>query len=81
MTLQQEAIQLINRMPDENIRAIIGVLHVMNPKPVNNKENDRMEALKWMRDMHEKTTDESFADLNIEKELQMALEEKYGCLD
>lgn len=78
MTLQQEAIQLINRMPDESVRVIIDLLHIMNPEATDEEEIDRMDALRWMQSMHENMPDNLYADMDIDQERQEALEKKYG---
>ena len=82
MTLRQEALQLINNMPDENIRVIIELLHIMNPVAGKGYKKDKsMEALKWMQDMHDRMPTDMYSDLDIERERQEALAEKYGNID
>ena len=82
MTLRQEAVQLISNMPDENIRVIIDLLHMMNPVTAKNSRNDKsMEALKWMQEMHDRMPANAYSDLDIELERQEALAEKYGNID
>lgn len=79
LTLRQEAVQLINNMPDENIRVIIELLHIMNPLAGEGYKKDKsMEALKWMRDMHDRMPADAYSDLDIELERQETLAEKYG---
>jgi hypothetical protein len=82
MTLQQEAVQLIENMPEENIKVIIDLLHLMNPAQKNtDTKADSMKALQWIRDMHGKMPDNTNEELDIEQERQEALAEKYGSID
>ncbi len=81
MTLQQEAMQIISRMPDENLRVIIDLLHIMQPQDPSNKSSRKMAALKWMQDRHKEMPDGAYADLDIERELEEALTQKYGSID
>lgn len=78
MTLQQEAIQIINKMPEDRIRVIVELLHIMEPQAYGDNKEDRMEALRWMQRMHEEMPDDIYSDLDFDKEREKALTEKYG---
>ena len=80
MTIRQEAIQLINKMPDERVRVIIELLHYMEPNTNVDKADDSMAALRWMQKMHANMNDDTYADLDFDKEREEAYTSKYGDL-
>ena len=80
MTIRQEAIQLINKMPDERVRVIIELLHYMEPNTNVDKHDDSMAALRWMQKRHANMDEDMYADLDFDKEREEACIAKYGDL-
>ena len=80
MTIRQEAIQLINKMPDERVRVIIELLHYMEPNTYVEEQDDRMAALRWMQKRHANMDEDMYADLDFDKEREEAYTAKYGDL-
>lgn len=77
MTLMKErAIQMIQRMPEDNMLYVLHILQNLDAMTID-KEKDRRRAKAALMDilsMEKRLPD----DFDPEKELQEAMEEKYG---
>lgn len=77
MTLERkEAFQLLEKMPEDKIKLIIQYMQKIEITSEKNDSqvNDSLNALKELQELSGRLPE----DFNYEKELQEALEEKYG---
>lgn len=77
MTLERkEAFQLLEKMPEDKIKLIIQYMQKIEITSEKNdyQVNDSLNALKELQELSGRLPE----DFNYEKELQEALEEKYG---
>ncbi|MCX4328855.1 MAG: dihydrodipicolinate reductase [Lachnospiraceae bacterium] len=77
MTLERkEAFQLLEKMPEDKIKLIIQYMQKIEITSEKNDSqvNDSLNALKELQELSGRLPE----DFNYEKELQEAMEEKYG---
>lgn len=80
MTLERkEAFQLLEKMPEDKIKLIIQYMQKIEIASEKNDSqvNDSLNALKELHELSDRLPE----DFDYEKELQEALEEKYGYFD
>ena len=82
MTLRQEAYGLIDTLPDDCIRIIIRLMYKMESrKPVSLDLPDERKLNAFLELEQMRKSMVLPEDFYPEKELQEALDEKYGCVD
>ena len=78
--IQERAIQLIQRLPDAKIQAFITLVSDecdLGPNPLPDNASDKRRAFLALENLKLDIP----ADFDVEKELAVALEEKYGPVD
>jgi len=73
---RKEAFQLLEKMPEDKIKLVIQYMHRIEVSSVKNDSQikERLNALKELQELSGRLPE----DFDYEKELQEALEEKYG---
>lgn len=80
MTLRQTAHAMIDSISDDNdirfLIEIMGRLRIVDAPSPSNVKKEALRAMEQLRTLYPMPT-----DLDYDKEREIAMEEKYGCLD
>lgn len=80
MTLRQTAHAMIDSISDDNdirfLIEIMGRLRIVDAPSPSNVKKEALQAMEQLRAQYPMP-----ADLDYDKEREIAMEEKYGCLD